>query len=79
MDETKLKPCPFCGKPVEYRDFAPGYSTGEFYISHEIKCKNCGIARVEQSRFAMKFGMPVYIKNGFETLVNIWNRRADHD
>ena len=78
MDEIKLKPCPFCGQPVEYQDFAPGYSTGEFYISHKISCKNCGIVRVEQSKFTVNFGVLVYTRNGFDTLVNMWNRRADN-
>ena len=45
---SELKPCPFCGKPVEYRETAPGYSQGHFYLTHEIRCKDCGIRRREK-------------------------------
>lgn len=76
MDKIILKPCPFCGKPVEYRDYAPGYSQGKFYISSEIKCTACGIVRTEQSLFTVVSGKIAFVKNGYETLVNLWNRRA---
>ncbi len=79
MDEIKLKPCPFCGKPVEYRDYAPGYSQGKFYISSEIKCTACGIVRTEQSLFTVESGKLAYVKNGYETLVNLWNRRVNDE
>lgn len=78
MEEIELKPCPFCGKPVEYRDYAPGYSQEKFYISSEIKCRACGIVRAEQSVFTVEAGRLAYVKNGYETLVNLWNRRADN-
>lgn len=79
MDEIELKPCPFCGKPVEYRDYVPGYSQGKCYISSEIKCTACGIVvRTEQPEFTVESGKLAFVKNGYETLVNLWNRRAEN-
>ena len=79
MDEIKLKLCPFCGKMVEYQDYAQGYSQGKFYVSHKIECKICGIVLTEQSRFNLSHGKLIFERNGFEIIMNLWNRRADHE
>lgn len=72
-----IKPCPFCGKPVEYRETAPGYSQGNFYVRHEILCKDCGIGMKEQSRFTIRQDEIVFEQNGYKKLVEMWNRRCE--
>lgn len=76
---AELKPCPFCGKPVEYRETAPGYSQGRLYQRHEIWCKDCGISRKEQSEFTVRQGELVFKKNGYKKLVEMWNRRCENE
>lgn len=62
----ELKPCQFCGKPVEYRETAPGYSQGRLYQTHEIRCKDCGISMKEQSKFTVRQCEIVFETKGIE-------------
>lgn len=74
---AELKPCPFCGGPAEYRDIIPGYGQGYFYLTHEIRCKDCGISREEKSKFTVSQGEIVFVQNGYKKLVEMWNRRCE--
>lgn len=74
---SELKPCPFCGKPVEYRETAPGYSQGHLYQTHEVRCKDCGISMKEQSKFTVRQCEIVFEQNGYKKLIEVWNRRCE--
>lgn len=74
-----LKPCPFCGKPVEYSETAPGYGQGYFYQRHEIRCTDCGISRKDQSKFTVRQGEIVFVQNGYKKLIEVWNRRCENE
>jgi len=75
MCETKLKPCPFCGKePTTTVKVYKGISSSE--IKYSVECEYCGI------------GIGAYITtcdsfNNAQSAMNKaiadWNRRADDD
>ena len=72
----KLKPCPFCGKPASFREYANGHKGGgEFTAFYEVGCKSCDVFIRRMSKFTLQNGYPLFEVNGFEEAVNLWNTR----
>lgn len=81
MEQTKLKPCPFCGGKVELKD-----KTSNFYgfNGYEIKC-NCGCVMKSDLCSEMIFegnkcSTPVTERGkskALSDLVALWNGSAD--
>lgn len=74
MPETKLKPCPFCGKePITKVKVCSGIGTSE--IKYSVECRYCGI------------GISAYIstcdsftdaQSAMNRAIENWNRRTDN-
>lgn len=75
MDE--LKACPFCGGKATVIEFGSGHNgDGVFKASYKVGCEKCDIYFVRESRFTMGTGYPKFSVNGYDTAVDLWNRRA---
>lgn len=71
-----FSPCPLCGNPSVYKEFAPGYK-GDFFVkTHSVGCTGCGINITHQSQFKFENGKIHFIENGYEILLNKWNKRV---
>ena len=76
-NETKLKPCPFCGGEANITNTGYGYGSGSFNADYEVGCCNCKIRFRGTSYILMKNGVPVVSVDGYKECVELWNRRAD--
>ena len=77
--KSELKPCPFCGGEAKLREHGNGYDgNGWFIASYEVSCERCRIYFDFESRFILKNGQPEFLQNGYEKVVEAWNRRADN-
>ena len=76
MSEVQLKPCPFCGTVPTIRQSCSGHSgNGIFSADFEIKCEKCKIWFNRRSEFVLENGQAVFIRNGYEEVVSLWNSR----
>ncbi len=77
MRDRELKPCPFCGGKANIVQTSTGYSVGEFSASFEIGCAECRIRFRGTSYFVIKNGTPIVSIDGYNEIINLWNRRAN--
>ena len=76
---TELKPCPFCGSEAKMEEYSKRYENGEFMASYRVSCEKCRIYFDFESRFMLKNGQPEFLQNGYEKVIEVWNRRAGND
>ena len=63
MNETKLKPCPFCGsRSLSFRNDA--------WFNVAVRCNNCTAD--------VAFDVVHLVENSDLTTVDLWNRRTDN-
>lgn len=74
----ELKPCPFCGRAAIIKEFSNGYkANGKFTASYSCGCKNCEIFFKDTSIFVLEHGKPKFEHDGYEEVVNAWNKRVN--
>lgn len=75
MNNTELKPCPFCGeKPDHYVLTEKG--TTQNFIKVAIRCAKCNIEIIN----SIPSGSPMYRFDELNQLVvKLWNRRTEND
>lgn len=73
MNETKLKPCPFCGKKAIFIE--PREDECQFYPA-KIKCSGCDAVQIGNSRHT-KYGWAKEddYADSIATAVSRWNKR----
>ena len=75
----ELKPCPFCGGKAKIEEYAMGHKGNRmFTASYNCGCDKCKIYFAHNSEFTLEHGQPKFIYNGYETVKEMWNRRADN-
>lgn len=75
----ELKPCPFCGGKAKIEEYAIGHKgNGTFTALYKCGCDKCKIYFAHNSEFTLEHGQPKFICNGYETVKEMWNRRADN-
>lgn len=73
----ELKPCPFCGQKPEIITISIGSNISEYLATFAIRCPDCKIGFKYDSKFGLRNGKPVIIKDGYQNCVNDWNRRSE--
>ncbi len=75
MPETKLKPCPFCGKePITKVKVCSGIGTSE--IKYSVVCIYCGISIGACIENCNSFADA---QSAMDRAIEKWNRRADNE
>lgn len=65
---------------LHIEEYAMGHkSNGTFTASYKCGCDKCKIYFTHNSEFTLEHGQPKFICNGYETVKEMWNRRADND
>ncbi len=88
MSETKLKPCPFCGRKVTITHgeidkvgSRSDFARGDYCIKWSIFCTNCGMARAEKiGRYLLDEGGALISadeEDARKRTIDSWNRRAE--
>lgn len=74
-----LKPCPFCGQPVDYTHTAGSY--GYYPATIAVGCKPCGYKLPAQplEEWAPRRGHYDTTLKATETVTATWNRRSAED
>lgn len=70
MEDTELKPCPFCGQPVNIAEASPRLFRPSRNHKYHIECPGCQLF----------FGWDVDYGGQFDTVkeaAEAWNRRDD--
>lgn len=76
--QNKLKPCPFCGGKANIREFSCSHSgSGEFSAEYEAGCGTCKIYFRAKSIFTLRNGQPDFAQNGYDKVIEAWNRRKE--
>ena len=73
IDDSKLKPCPFCGeKAVSKSEIDRGI------ISIEIVCTTCGanINRYKDVPSSKSAQIHIFFQELYEIVMDLWNKRA---
>lgn len=74
MPETKLKPCPFCGKePITKVKVCSGIGTTK--IRYSMECSHCYICFSEYTKTYDSFKDA---QDAMNRAIEDWNRRADN-
>ena len=74
MPETKLKPCPFCGKePITKVKVCSGISSSE--IKYSVECEYCGIGIGAYITTCDSFNNA---QSAMDRAIEYWNRRVDN-
>lgn len=76
MNETELKPCPFCGGKAEIRQKSNGYGAGIFTADFEVGCVNCHFSFRYTTKLRLVNGEPIVDEDGYKYCVMKWNGRA---
>ena len=75
MSETKLKPCPFCGKePTTKVKVCKGMIASE--IKYSVECEYCGINIGAYITTCDSFDNA---QSAMNRAIEDWNRRVDND
>ena len=75
MSETKLKPCPFCGKePITKVKVCSGMIASE--IKYSVECEYCGINIGAYITTCDSFDNA---QSAMNRAIEDWNRRVDND
>lgn len=83
-EQTKLKPCPFCGSTEISAKEEPSFRYLDIPVG-VVKCSGCGVGFVcngtEQEFVKVDGDMYrlVPARNGFEIAIEKWNTRANSD
>lgn len=73
---NNLKPCPFCGgEATIYESQKECTKDGLFIAHYKAGCDNCKIYFSHNSEFILENGQPKFYRNGYEFVINAWNRR----
>lgn len=60
-----------------FRQSCSGHSgNGVFSADFETKCEKCKIGFHRKSEFVLENGQAVFIRNGYEEVVSLWNSRT---
>lgn len=81
MSERELKPCPFCGRSANIKEYETAYSNRQLQTTYRIGCESCGVYFKKTTRLKIEEGEPVIIEDGYQGAINAWNRRTgeQHD
>ena len=77
MENRELKPCPFCGGEAKITKSGYGHSKDYYSADYRIGCERCGFDFKATSYFGVKDGVPFVSVDGYEQIVDKWNRRAN--
>lgn len=80
-ENTKLKPCPFCGGEAQFKTISNKSGNQSVGFEFEISCVKCGI--MLPKRYSIEFqlsnsGEIKPITDHRMTATEAWNRRADN-
>ena len=79
MQNTELKPCPFCGGEAYSRKNGNGYSNSHFTITAEIGCRECKFRMTGENKFDIDEFMNIHMldgNDGINKMIEAWNRRV---
>lgn len=75
----ELKPCPFCGGQATIREYSVGHKgNGTFTASYKCGCEKCNISFTRESEFVLEKGLQKFIRNGYDQVKELWNRRVNN-
>lgn len=79
MQNTELKPCPFCGGKTYIKKTSNGYCNSYFSITAEIGCRECKLSMEGENKFDVDEFMNIHMldgNNGIGEMIKKWNRRV---